>query len=124
MIVVFRYRERGSATAGHKKHAQRRFLLRTLFGLGMVLHDSSTVANEFFLRRLDCSVFLRSRSDLGVISTNSSSAMNSMACSRFRGRKGTRRMASSAVDARMLVSFFSRTAFTSDRKSTRLNSSH
>src|ERR1039458_7373151 len=39
--------------------------------------------------------------------------MNSMACSRFSMRGGTSRMASSAVDARMLVSFFSLTMFTS-----------
>ena len=44
---------------------------------------------------------------------NSSSAMNSIACSRFNWRQGTRRIASSAVDARILVSFFSRTTFTS-----------
>ena len=49
----------------------------------------------------------------GVTSTSSSSAMNSIACSRFRFLKGTRRIASSAVDERMLVSFFSRTMFTS-----------
>src|SRR5260370_26863401 len=34
-------------------------------------------------RRLACRTFLRRRMDLGVISTNSSSAMNSMACSRL-----------------------------------------
>ena len=32
--------------------------------------------------------------------------MNSSACSRFSWRWGVRRMASSAVEARMLVSFF------------------
>src|ERR1017187_72339 len=36
-----------------------------------------------------------------------------MACSRFRIRGGTNRMASSAVDARILVSFCSLTMFTS-----------
>jgi hypothetical protein len=35
-------------------------------------------------RRFCCRIFLRRRSDLGVTSTISSSAMNSMACSRFR----------------------------------------
>src|ERR1700723_2888411 len=76
-------------------------------------HDSSTAASAPFLRRFDCKIFWRRRSDFGVISANSSSAMNSMACSRFICWKGTRRIASSAVEARMLVSFFSRTAFTS-----------
>src|ERR1039457_3261931 len=113
MIVGLRYGKRCPATAGDQEHAQRRLTFRTLFGLALARHDSSTVANELFLRLFDCRVFLRSRSDLGVISTNSSSAMNSMACSRFNGRKGTRRIASSAVEARMFVSFFSRTAFTS-----------
>src|SRR3712207_7684837 len=37
---------------------------------------------------------------------------------------GTRRTSTSEVDDRMLVRCFSRTALTSDRKSTRLNSSH
>src|SRR5277367_2913379 len=64
-------------------------------------------------RRLACRIFLRRRKDFGVTSTSSSSAMNSMACSRFIGLKGTRRIASSALEARMLVSFFSRTTFTS-----------
>src|ERR1700722_11132916 len=64
-------------------------------------------------RRLAWRIFLRRRKDLGVTSTTSSSAMNSIACSRFIGLKGTRRMASSALEARMLVSFFSRTSFTS-----------
>src|SRR4051812_28451140 len=44
------------------------------------LHYSSTVAYELFLRRFACRTFLRMRKNLGVISTNSSSAMNSMAC--------------------------------------------
>ena len=43
-------------------------------------------------RRLACRIFLRRRSDLGVTSTSSSSAMNSMACSRLRALCGTRRM--------------------------------
>src|ERR1019366_1541603 len=63
--------------------------------------------------RFCCNTFLRSRSDFGVTSTISSSAMNSMACSRFRDLTGTSRMASSALDARMLVIFFSRTTLTS-----------
>ncbi len=60
-----------------------------------------------------CRIFFRSRSDFGVTSTISSSAMNSIACSRFSAFTGTSRMASSALDARMLVIFFSRTTFTS-----------
>ncbi len=46
----------------------------------------STAAIEPFLRRFDCKTFLRSRSDFGVTSTNSSSAINSIACSRLRLR--------------------------------------
>ncbi len=49
----------------------------------------------------------------GVISTNSSSLMNSIACSRLNLRGGIRRMASSAVDARMFVCFFSLQMLTS-----------
>src|ERR1017187_3344167 len=67
--------------------------------------------NTDFYRWLDFRTFLRRRIDTGVTSTNSSSRMNSMACSRFRMRGGTSLMASSAVDARMLVSFFSLTMF-------------
>src|ERR1700674_196358 len=73
----------------------------------------STAAIEPRLRLFDCRTFLRSRRDFGVTSTNSSSAMNSIACSRLRLRYGTRRIASSEVEARMLVSFFSRTMLTS-----------
>src|SRR5437879_2222117 len=113
MVVILSDGKGCSATARHQEDTQRRFLFRALFGLLLALHDSSTVAKELFLRLFDCKVYLRSRSDLGVISTNSSSAMNSMACSRFSGRKGTSRIASSAVEARILVSFFSRTPFTS-----------
>src|SRR6266851_3254797 len=64
-------------------------------------------------RRLACRTFLRRRIDLGVISTNSSSAMNSMACSRLSSRWGMRRMASSALEERMLVCFFSLVTLTS-----------
>src|SRR6266851_4510775 len=64
-------------------------------------------------RRLACRTFLRRRMDLGVISTNSSSAMNSMACSRLSCLWGIRRMASSALEERMLVCFFSFVTLTS-----------
>ena len=66
MIVIFRDRESCSATAWDEKHAQRRLIFYVLRGLGTALHDSSTVANELFLRRLDCNVFLRSRSDTSL----------------------------------------------------------
>src|ERR1700733_6261777 len=92
--------------AGHKHHGYNgsaEYQVRTLH-TGVGLRRG---------RRLACRIFLRRRKDLGVTSTSSSSAINSMACSRFMGLKGTRRMASSALDARMLVSFFSRTTFTS-----------
>ena len=45
--------------------------------------SSATAAKLLFLRRLAGRVFLRRRNDLGVTSTNSSSAINSMACSRL-----------------------------------------
>src|SRR5260370_20482011 len=64
-------------------------------------------------RLLYCRIFLRRRMDLGVISTSSSSAMNSIACSRLNTPCGISRMASSADDERMLVSFFSFVTFTS-----------
>src|SRR5262249_46476921 len=54
----------------------------------------------------------RSRIDFGVTSTNSSSSMYSSAISRVICRGGLRRIVFSAVDARMLVSFFSRQALT------------
>ena len=59
------------------------------------------------------STALRSRTEWGVTSTHSSSAMNSRACSRESGRGGVRRTSSSDDDARMLVSFFSLTGLTS-----------
>ena len=49
----------------------------------------------------------------GVTSTSSSSLMNSMACSSPSFRGGIRRIASSALDARMLVCFFSFVTLTS-----------
>src|SRR5579862_464885 len=113
MIVVLGDRKGRAATARDEEHPQAGVLLCVFFGLGRSFHDSSTTAYELFFRLFDCKTFLRRRSAFGVISTNSSSAMNSMACSRLSGRKGTRRMASSAVEARILVSFFSRTALTS-----------
>ena len=54
----------------------------------------AATGTAFFLgRRLACRIFLRRRSDLGVTSTSSSSAMNSRLCSRLRVRKGIRRIA-------------------------------
>src|ERR1700732_1750276 len=58
-------------------------------------------------RFLASRTFLRRRMDFGVTSTNSSSEINSMAFSRVHSRGGTRRMASSALDERMFVCFFS-----------------
>src|SRR5512143_482514 len=58
-------------------------------------------------------IFFRMRIDAGVISTSSSSLMNSRADSRERIRGGTSRSASSAPAARMFVSFFSFVMFTS-----------
>src|SRR5271170_3899131 len=58
-------------------------------------------------RFLASKTFLRRRIDLGVTSTNSSSEMNSMAFSKVNSRGGIRRMASSALEERMLVCFFS-----------------
>ena len=56
---------------------------------------------------------LRSRMLAGVTSTSSSSLMNSIACSSPSLRGGIRRIASSAVEARMLVCFFSLVTLTS-----------
>src|SRR6185295_1199869 len=56
---------------------------------------------------------LRSRMLEGVTSTSSSSLMNSIACSRPSLRGGIRRIASSALEARMLVCFFSLVTLTS-----------
>src|SRR4029077_18491748 len=77
MVIVLCHRERCPTAARDKEHAQWRSAFSVLLGLASGLHDSSTVAYDFFLRWFDWSVFLRRRSDLGVISTNSSSAMNS-----------------------------------------------
>jgi len=49
-------------------------------------NQPSTAASEPFFRLFDCRIFFLNRSDFGVTSTNSSSAINSMACSRLRLR--------------------------------------
>src|SRR5271169_2342080 len=64
-------------------------------------------------RLLACRTFFRRRIDFGVISTNSSSAINSIACSRLSSRWGISRIASSALEERMFVCFFSFVTFTS-----------
>src|SRR6185369_6761385 len=66
-----------------------------------------------YFRRLAAKMRFRKRKLLGVTSTSSSSLMNSRACSRFMIRGGTRCTVSSEPEARMLVSFFSRTMLTS-----------
>src|SRR5712671_6462032 len=82
-VITFRHRDRPAATAGHHKHAQRRRAPGS-FGFTAGLHPaSSTVAIALFFLLFDCSTFFRKRSDFGVISTYSSSEMNSIACSRF-----------------------------------------
>ena len=50
MIVVLRHSECRPATAGHEEHAQRRLVFCDLLGLASRFHDSSTVANDLFLR--------------------------------------------------------------------------
>lgn len=51
MIIIFRDGERRSATARHEEHTQRLLLFFILLsGFGSRFHDSSTVANDFFLR--------------------------------------------------------------------------
>lgn len=85
MVVFFGDRKADTATAGDQKHAQRiirdeRLTLALLRHYGV---SSTMTAPVLFLRRLACKVFLRKRRDLGVISTNSSSAINSIACSRL-----------------------------------------
>jgi hypothetical protein len=84
-VVFFGDRKADTATAGDEKHAQRlirddRLTLALLRHYGV---SSTMTAPVLFLRRFACKVFLRKRRDLGVISTNSSSAINSIACSRF-----------------------------------------
>src|SRR5882724_6351189 len=64
-------------------------------------------------RRRPPSAFLRRRIDFGVISSTSSSRIHSSACSRFMVRGGVRRTASSEVEERTLVSFFSLVILTS-----------
>ena len=71
-------------------------------------YDSVRLGRKFAAR-----IFFRRRMLFGVTSTSSSSLMNSIACSRPSFRGGMRRTASSAVDARMLVCFFSFVTFTS-----------
>src|SRR3984885_8884879 len=63
-------------------------------------------------RFLASRTFFRRRMDFGVTSTNSSSAMNSIAFSKVMSRGGISRMASSAEEERMLVCFFSLVKFT------------
>src|ERR1019366_9672603 len=82
-------------------------------GAAPIEHCRYSTAAPFLGRRLACSTRLRMRSDFGVTSTSSSSAMNSIACSSVRLRYGTRRTASSEPEARMLDIFFSRTQLTS-----------
>src|SRR5689334_10324281 len=57
------------------------------------------------VRSLSSRIFLRRRIDFGVTSHNSSSWMNSRACSRVKRTGGTRAMVSSLPEARMLSSF-------------------
>ena len=64
-------------------------------------------------RILAANTRFRSRILCGVTSTSSSSLMNSIACSRPSLRGGINRTASSAVDARILVCFFSLVMLTS-----------
>src|SRR6266550_6684240 len=113
-VVLLGNCEARAAAARDQKHPKGAFRALRLgrMTLGHYL-PSSTITATLFFRLFDCRTFLRRRRALGVTSTNSSSAMNSIACSRFSWRKGIRRMASSDVEARMLVSFFSRTTLTS-----------
>ena len=67
----------------------------------------------FFGLRFPARIRFRKRMLRGVTSTSSSSLMNSIACSRLSWRGGISRIASSAVEARMLVCFFSFVTFTS-----------
>jgi hypothetical protein len=70
----------------------RRDAASAAFALGRMgrpaLHERgdqpSTVASDPLLRLFDCRIFFRRRRDFGVTSTYSSSAINSIACSRLR----------------------------------------
>jgi len=83
-IVLFRNGETGTAATRDQKHPKGAFcalrLGRAMFGHYL---PSSTITATLFFRLFDCKIFLRRRRALGVTSTNSSSAMNSIACSRF-----------------------------------------
>ena len=84
-VVFLGDRKADTAAARDQKHAQRlirddRLTLALLRHYGV---SSTMTAPVLFLRRFAGKVFLRKRKDLGVISTNSSSAINSIACSRF-----------------------------------------
>ena len=78
---------------------------RAGYALGLRLRD---LARSVWSRTT-----LRTRTAAGVTSTHSSSAQNSSACYRLSTRGGTRRSSSSAVEDRMLVSFFSLVMLTS-----------
>jgi hypothetical protein len=79
-IVFFGHGEGGATAARDEEHARAAFL----FALVRFRHElSSTTARALFFRLLACNAFFRNRRFFGVISTNSSSAMNSIACSRF-----------------------------------------
>ena len=54
--------------------------------LSLSIDYYSSLFSHFFGRLFCCRIRLRRRSDLGVTSTTSSSAINSMACSRFNAR--------------------------------------
>src|SRR5882762_8647625 len=78
-VVWFRDCKARTAAARDQKHPKRTIGDLRLAGatLGHYL-PSSTITATLFLRLFDCSTFLRSRRALGVTSTNSSSAMNSI----------------------------------------------
>src|SRR5436305_5006003 len=81
-VEIFGNREGRAATARDQKHAGERFLIFSRLSdlLHKIFSDqpSVTIAIGPRFRLLACRTFFRSRSALGVISTNSSSAMHSI----------------------------------------------
>jgi hypothetical protein len=86
LIILLRNRKARAAATGNQVQLQVGIGLRNWLAAACHQRSSSAIAIELRLRLLACKTFLRNRSDLGVTSTNSSSAMNSIACSRFRFR--------------------------------------
>ena len=77
---------RGAPSARRKcwtRNCRSRCFARLVAVMGESQDAVCSAFSQALGRRFACRIFLRRRSDFGVTSTNSSSAMNSMACSRL-----------------------------------------